>query len=145
MLTTPDGAQVQGRVRMVAPTVDPQTLNGLVYVDLPVTETGGRVRAGMFARGEFELGRARAMSLQQSAVVLREGFSYVFQLDGTASHGQAKVRQIKVGVGQRRGDQIEIISGIQPGSLVVAGGAGFLADGDWVRVLDVPVAISQKP
>ena len=145
MLTTPEGAQVQGRVRMVAPTVDPRTLNGLVYVDLPVTETGSRVRAGMFARGEFELGRARAMSLPQSAVVLREGFNYVFQIDGTAGHGQAKVTQTKVGVGQRRGDQIEIISGIQPGSRVVAGGAGFLADGDWVRVLEAPAAVSQKP
>ncbi len=29
------GAEVQGRVRMLAPTVDPQTRNGLVYVDLP--------------------------------------------------------------------------------------------------------------
>ncbi|OYY76071.1 MAG: hypothetical protein B7Y33_06045, partial [Hydrogenophilales bacterium 16-62-9] len=51
VLTTPEGARVQGRVRMVAPTVDPQTLNGLVYVDLPASETGNRLRAGMFARG----------------------------------------------------------------------------------------------
>lgn len=144
-LITPDGAQVHGRVRMVAPTVDPQTLNGLVYVDLPVIETGQSLRAGMFARGEFELGRARAMSLPQSAVVLREGFSYVFRLDGAARNVQAKVSQVKVAVGQRRGDQIEIISGIQPGTRVVAGGAGFLADGDSVRVLDAPAAVSQNP
>ena len=144
-LSTPDGARIQGRVRMVAPTVDPQTLNGLVYVDLPVTETGNSLRAGMFARGEFELGRARAMSLPQSAVVLREGFSYVFLLDGAAKNAQVKVTQVKVVVGQRRGDQIEIISGIQPGARVVAGGAGFLAEGDWVRVLDAPAAVSHTP
>ncbi|WPB56852.1 efflux RND transporter periplasmic adaptor subunit [Xylophilus sp. GOD-11R] len=29
------GAEVEGTVRMLAPTVDPQTRNGLVYVDLP--------------------------------------------------------------------------------------------------------------
>lgn len=143
-LTTPQGEQVQGRVRMVAPTVDPQTLNGLVYVDLPVAVTEKGLRAGMFARGEFELGRARAMSLPQSAVVLREGFSYVFLLDGAAGNTQARVNQVKVAVGQRKGDQIEIIGGLQPGSRVVAGGAGFLADGDAVRVLAAPTAVSQN-
>ncbi len=144
-LTTPDGERVQGRVRMVAPTVDPQTLNGLVYVDLPLAASENGLRAGMFAQGEFELGRVRAMSLPQSAVVLREGFSYVFQLDDAARGAQTKVSQVKIIIGQRRGDQIEIVSGIQPTSRVVAGGAGFLADGDWVRVLDAPAAVSQKP
>ena len=139
-LTSPDGKQVQGRVRMVAPTVDPQTLNGLVYVDLPQTASDNGLRAGMFAQGVFELGRARAMSLPQSAVVLREGFSYVFQLDGAAGAKQAQVSQVKVGIGQRRGDQIEIVGGIQPDARVVASGAGFLADGDTVQVLGVPAA-----
>mgnify|MGYP001096714763 CR=1 FL=1 len=143
-LTTPVGERVQGRVRMVAPTVDPQTLNGLVYVDLPVAVTEKGLRAGMFARGEFELGRARAMSLPQSAVVLREGFSYVFVLDGATGDAQARVRQVKVDVGQRQADQIEILRGIQPGSRVVAAGAGFLADGDAVRVLAAPTAVSQN-
>jgi RND family efflux transporter MFP subunit len=143
-LTSPDGKQVPGRVRVVAPTVDPQTLNGLVYVDLPLTASGNGLRAGMFAQGVFELGRARAMSLPQSAVVLREGFSYVFQLDGAAGAEQAQVSQVKVSIGQRRGDQIEIVGGIQPDARVVASGAGFLADGDTVQVLGAPVAGSQN-
>jgi multidrug efflux pump subunit AcrA (membrane-fusion protein) len=88
----------------------------------------------MFAQGEFELGRTRAMSLPQSAVVLRDGFSYVFLLDDAAKGAQSKVSQVKVEIGQRRGDQIEIISGIQTSARVVSAGAGFLADGDWVRV-----------
>jgi RND family efflux transporter MFP subunit len=139
-LTAPNGARVQGRVRMVAPTVDPQTLNGLVYVDLPIAETGDALRAGTFARGEFELGRVRAMSLPQSAVLLRDGFSYVFQLDE-----QNKVAQTKVAVGQRMGDQIEIVSGIAEDARVVASGAGFLADGDLVRVVDAPATASKNP
>jgi RND family efflux transporter MFP subunit len=140
MLTAPDGVRVQGRVRMVAPTVDPQTLNGLVYVDLPVAETGNTLRAGTFARGEFELGRERAMSLPQSAVLLRDGFSYVFRLDD-----QNTVTQTKVAVGQRAGDQIEIVSGIAADTRVVASGAGFLADGDRVRVVAAPAAAGKKP
>lgn len=133
IMTAPDGTRVQGRVRMVAPTVDPQTLNGLVYVDLPVAESGATLRAGTFAHGEFQLGRARAMSLPQSAVLLRDGFSYVFRLVE-----QNKVAQTKVAVGQRLGDQIEIVSGITADTRVVASGAGFLADGDVVRVVSAP-------
>jgi RND family efflux transporter MFP subunit len=139
-LTAPNGARVQGRVRMVAPTVDPQTLNGLVYVDLPIAETGDALRAGAFARGEFELGRERAMSLPQSAVLLRDGFSYVFRLDD-----QNQVTQTKVAVGQRMGDQIEIVSGTAADARVVASGVGFLADGDWVRVVDAPATASKNP
>jgi len=139
-LTAPNGARVQGRVRKVAPTVDPQTLNGLVYVDLPVAETGNALRAGTFARGEFELGRTPTMSLPQSAVLLRDGFSYVFRLDD-----QNTVTQTKVTVGQRMGDQIEIVSGIAADTRVVASGAGFLADGDRVRVVDAPATASQNP
>jgi len=140
MLTAPNGTRVQGRVRMVAPTVDPQTLNGLVYVDLPIAETGNTLRAGTFARGEFELGRAHAMSLPQSAVLLRDGFTYAFRLDN-----QNKVRLTKVAVGQRLGDQIEIVGGIAADTRVVASGAGFLADGDLVRVVDAPATAGTNP
>lgn len=125
-LTTPNGTPVRGRVRMIGPTVDAQTRNGLVYVDLP---QNAALRAGMFARGEFDLGRAPALTLPQSAVLLREGFAYVFRLeDGN------RVAQLKVGVGRRAGDRVEITSGLDANADVVASGAGFLADGDIVRV-----------
>lgn len=134
-LVAANGARVQGKVRMVAPTVDPQTLNGIVYVDLPVAETGSTLRAGSFARGEFELGNAPALALPQSAVLLRDGFSYVFRLEG-----KDRVAQTKVSVGRRAGNQIEITGGLEPKAQVVASGAGFLADGDIVRVVGAPTA-----
>ena len=61
-----DGSELTGRVRALAPSVDPASRDGLVYVDLPVP---GAARAGMFARGHFELGRAPALTLPQSAVL----------------------------------------------------------------------------
>jgi RND family efflux transporter MFP subunit len=134
-LITPNGERVRGRVRTVAPTVDPQTRNGIVYVDLPALASAGGVRAGMFARGEFELGRAPALTLPQSAVLLREGFAYVFRVEP-----DSRVAQTKVSVGRRSGDRIEIVEGIGPDARVVAGGVGFLGDGDTVRVVDMPAA-----
>ncbi|HJV93240.1 MAG TPA: efflux RND transporter periplasmic adaptor subunit, partial [Azonexus sp.] len=127
ILVNPNGEPVKGTVRAVAPSVDPQTRNGLVYVDLPVTDA---VRAGMFARGEFELAQRPALTLPQTAVVLREGFAYVFRLEGAD-----RVLQTKVVPGRRVGERIEIVSGLAPEARVVDNGAGFLADGDVVKVV----------
>jgi HlyD family secretion protein len=120
-------APLKGTVRMVAPTVDPQTRNGLVYVDLPA---GGGARAGMFARGDFEIGSGRALILPQSAVMLRDGFSYVLRVGP-----DSKVVQTKVTIGRRAADRVEITSGIDASTPVVAAGGGFLGDGDVVRVV----------
>jgi RND family efflux transporter MFP subunit len=128
----PSGGSVVGTVRMVAPTVDDRTRNGLVYVDLP---SGGDARAGMFARGEFEIGAGRGLTLPQGAVQLREGFSYVMRVGP-----DSKVAETKVSVGRRVGDRVEITGGLDPSARVVASGGSFLADGDLVRVVDAAPA-----
>ena len=133
-VTPAGGAPIEGTVRMVAPTVDPQTRNGIVYVDLPAA---GSARAGMFARGEFALGSAPALTLPQSAVLLRDGFSYVFK-----AGADAKVTQAKIEVGRRAGDRIEVTGGLAPDARVVASGGGFLAEGDTVRVVETPPAMA---
>ncbi|WP_280153486.1 efflux RND transporter periplasmic adaptor subunit [Piscinibacter sp. XHJ-5] len=124
----PTGSQSAGKVRMVGPTVDDKTRNGLVYVDLLAS---GDARHGMFARGDFEIGTAQGVTLPQSAVVLREGFSYVMRVgpDG-------KVAETKVTLGKRVGDRVEIAGGLDPQTRVVATGGAFLADGDVVRVVE---------
>lgn len=131
-LSTPTGQRVTGRVRAVAPSVDAQTRNGLVYVDLPPT---GAVRAGMFARGEFELARRPALTLPQNAVVLRDGAAYVFRLES-----ENRVAQTKVALGRRLAERVEIVDGLPSTARVVASGAGFLADGDVVRVVEESAA-----
>jgi HlyD family secretion protein len=125
---------VTGKVRMVAPTVDAQTRNGIVYVDLGATTD---VKAGMYARGEFDIGQSEALTLPQGAVVLRDGFNYVLKVGA-----DSKVVQAKVGVGRRVGDRIEITSGLDAQTKVVASGGGFLTDGDTVRVVEAPAATS---
>lgn len=124
-----DTTRIEGRVRAVAPTVDPQTRNALVYVDLPEGARGG-ARAGMYARGEFDAGHGAVLTLPQSAVLLRDGFSYVYRVEA-----DKHVTQIKVGVGRRKSERIAITDGLDPAARVVASGVGFLADGDLVRVV----------
>ncbi len=127
------GTAIKGTVRMVAPTVDPLTRNGIVYVDLPAP---GPARAGMFARGEFEIGSGQALTLPQTAVLLRDGFSYVLRVDN-----DSRVAQTKVTVGRRAGDRVEITGGLDAKARVVASGGGFLADGDTVRVVEAATAV----
>ncbi len=128
-VTSANGIAIKGTVRKVAPTVDAQTRNGLVYVDLP---SPGSIKAGMFARGEFEIGGGRGLTLPQSAVQLRDGFSYVLSVGA-----DSKVTETKISVGRRVGDRIEITDGLDALARVVAAGGGFLADGDTVRVVEV--------
>lgn len=138
-LSGPGGERVAGTVRSVAPSVDPATRNGLVYVDLPPASRDAPalpVKAGMFARGEFELGRAPALTVPQSAVVLREGFAYVFRIEN-GDH----VAQTKVQLGRRAGERVEVVEGLATDARIVVAGAGFLADGDVVKIVG-PAAAS---
>ena len=130
-VTPAGGTPIDGTVRMVAPTVDTATRNGLVYVDLPKPQGA---KAGMFARGEFAIGDKPGLTLPQTAVLLRDGYSYIFQIQP-----DSKVRQLKVNVGRRLGDRIEITTPLDASARFVASGTGFLSDGDLVRVADAPM------
>ncbi len=132
------GLSVNGRVRMVGPTVDPQSRNGLVYVDLAPSPAA---RAGMFARGELLFGRSTALTLPQTAVVLRDGFSYAYRIGA-----DNKVSEVKLQTGRRVGDRVEVLAGLDAQARVVASGGGFLADGDLVRVVAAaPAAPTPAP
>lgn len=147
IVTSPGGVQAKGRVRMLAPTVDAATRNGLVYVDLlgtvsaasaPGQTLGGAFKPGMYARGEFELGSTGALTVPQTAVVVRDGFSYVYRVGA-----DSKVSQLKVQTGRVVGEQIEIQSGVKPEDKLVASGGSFLSEGDTVKVVDA--ATSKAP
>jgi len=128
-VTAASGQVLQGKVRMLAPSVDAQTRNALVYVDLPAQT--GSARAGMYAKGEILLGQNKAMTVPQTAVVVRDGFSYVYTV-GTDN----KVTQAKVQTGRLNGDRQEILSGLKSDERVVVSGGAFLNSGDTVRVVD---------
>lgn len=131
-VTAASGARLAGRVRTIGPTVDPQTRSALVYVDLtPLPGMNGNARAGMFARGEFDLGASPALTVPQASVVVRDGFSYVYRLNP-----DNRVSQVKVQTGRLAGDRLEILGGLADDARIVAAGAGFLNDGDVVRVVD---------
>lgn len=126
---------VNGVVSRIAPAVDAATRNGFVYIALLENKT---LRAGMYTEGEFDLGKANALTIPQNSVVMRDGYAYVYKIGK-----DNRVAQIKVATGRRQGDRIEVVGGLAADAQVVASGAGFLNDGDKVRVVaDKPKAAS---
>jgi HlyD family secretion protein len=121
-----DGTLAESRIRAIAPSLDSNTRRGIAYADFKL-ESG--IRPGMFATGSIEVGRQRARVLPLAAVAVRDGFSYVFIVGA-----DNKVAQRRVEVGRFFSDGVEILSGIEPTERIVAQGAGFLRDGDVVRL-----------
>jgi len=117
----PDGSITEGKVRLIAPTLSTSTNRATVYVALP---TGSGAAPGMFASGTIEGEATLALTLPQSAVVLRDGRSDVYLLKDDST-----VTRRTVVTGRRQGDRIEVLSGLNADARVVASGGAFLAEG----------------
>jgi HlyD family secretion protein len=125
-LTLPDGNAITGKVRTTSPMVDMQTRNAIVFVDIAANQA----KAGMFARGTFDIGTKDVLTLPAAAIVMKDGFAYVMQV---AADG--RIKQLKIQTGERAGANVEVI-GLDNAinSDFVASGGAFLADGDLVTV-----------
>lgn len=122
----PSGEQVEGKVRLVGPTLSTTTGRGTVYVSLPASSAS---RSGMFVSGTLELDAKPALTLPQSAIVMRDGRSYVYVV-GSGD----KVSSRPVATGRRQGDRVEVLSGLDGNARIVASGGAFLSEGAQVTV-----------
>jgi len=126
-IASDQAGQTTGTVRIVTPQVDPQSRLGVARIAL----TGGsNLRPGMFARAEIDAGSQPSLTVPSAAVVFRENRPgvYVLMPDSTA-HFQPITE-----AGRSQG-VVAVSSGLQAGQRVVVEGAGFLGEGDQVRVV----------
>jgi RND family efflux transporter MFP subunit len=132
-LVLPGGEHVTATVRQVAPTLRDETRLALVYADLPAASGA---RAGMYAEGTVLLEETPALVAPSASVVIRDGRNFVFALTGDDASARVAAKQVEVG--RRTGDLVEIRGGLEAGTRIVEQGAGFLNDGDLVRVVAAP-------
>jgi HlyD family secretion protein len=132
-----DGTQVNGRLRRLPASIDPQTRTGEALFALP---RGTRVRAGMYLRGQAQLAERQALAIPQSSVLFEAGEPYVYVVNG-----EDRVAKTPITLGARDGDLIEIVSGAAAGARVVGSGAAFLQNGDDVRPLAPTNAAPPQP
>jgi len=125
-LTGNDGSVIEGRIRAVSPGVDSDTRTGTIYADLPEP---GPLKSGTYLEGRIVSGASNALMVPVASVVQRDGHAYVFTVD------KDTVRRLRVRTGAVVDGRVEIIEGLKPGARVVEQGAGFLGEGDKVRVV----------
>ncbi len=126
-VTLPSGKVLHGVVRLAAPTLSTSTSRANVFVTLP-NESG--VKSGMFASGYIEAGRQAMLAVPESALVVRDGRNYVFEIGA-----DNKVSRRMVATGMRREGLVTIENGLNEKARIVMSGGAFLADGDLVKVV----------
>ncbi|MBX5162783.1 efflux RND transporter periplasmic adaptor subunit [Rhizobium sp. NZLR4b] len=124
----PDGHAIDGKVRLVGPSVSTDTSRAIIYVALP---TDVRPRTGLYVTGNIELQTSPALTVPETAIVFRDGISYLF----TSGEDQ-RVQKVRVETGRRNNGEVEIVSGIDRSSKVVSSGGAFLSDNDLVKIAE---------
>ena len=120
-----NNASVVGKIRAIDAGLQMQSRTGVVYADVP---QDAKLRAGNFAQGRIQLGTRSGLVLPATAIVQRDGYSYVF----TVKDGVVSQQQVQLGAAMET--RVEVVSGLDPATGVVAEGGGFLTDGDRVQV-----------
>ena len=139
-VTLPKDQSVMGEVSRIAPTAD-KNRQITIYAILAKNPA---VRAGMYQKGEFQLGSASMQTVPSSAIVSNDGYDYVMLVTDMKTENEktetakviGRIQQLRVTLGERIGDKVAIAEPIPTDSQLVKQGGSFLNDGDLVRVVD---------
>jgi len=131
-LILPGGGAAKATIRQMAPSLDPQSRLGVVYADIA---PGSRARAGMYIDGLVIIGQGEALVVPAASVTIRDGRNYVLKLMEDSTTPRVSLQPVTIG--RRRADQIEIVDGARRDDRLVVAGAGFLNEGDLVRIADI--------
>jgi len=125
--------QIAGQITLISPTVKP--VSRTVPVEITIDNPSHRLKPGMFVRVTTPVKvRENAILVRRSAVMEDKmsgtsGSKYLFVVDNNTGIKR------KVETGISRGDIVEILSGVQPGEMVVVSGQDYIKDGERVQVV----------
>ena len=120
-----DPATYEGRIARLSPSITEG--NRTLPIEAEIPNESGHLRPGTFAKAEIVTDSAMGLVIPQSSLVVFAGVEKVLLV----KDGKALERRIRTG--QRMGDQVEVLEGVETGDLVVTVPGG-LADGAAVRV-----------
>lgn len=133
--------KLEGNVREIAPTIDPKSREATVEIDLPASDL---LKPGMFLRASITTNTAMGLTVPAKAILPQPDGSaivYVLQPDKTVKSQKVEKGEIIQGsLKDLAKAKIEIKTGLTPDQKVVVDGAGYLKDGDKVKVIE-----SQEP
>jgi HlyD family secretion protein len=128
-------AKLTGTIRLVEPTLDPQSRLGRVYIRF---DEPGKARAGMFASAEIVVAERQGIALPLSAITTAEGKTVARKVE----NGIVKLVPVETGI--QDGQVIEIVSGLAAGDEVVAKAGAYVRDGDRVNPVHAEQASATK-
>ena len=117
-----NGPELGGRVRLVAPSIDPRTQLGKVRIAVFKDPS---VKVGMFARATIDAARSCGVSIPLLAVE--------HQTVQVVRDNIVEVRRVQTGL--TSDTSVEIRDGIKEGEIVVANAGTSLHDGDRVKTM----------
>ena|GEM_PF-198682 len=128
--------KLEGTVRDISPLVDPQNRQATVKIDLP---QNALLRSGMFLRASISTATAQGLKVPAKAILPQsDGGAVVYKLVG---EDKVVAQPVQVGeisggaVGDLTDAKVEVKKGLKAGDRVVVAGAGYLKDGDRVKVV----------
>lgn len=143
----------QGRVTQISPAADPTAR--LIPVEVTLPNRAGKISSGLLARVSFASQTARQVVIPATAIQAAAGgarsnepgvdqnppapptTATIFVVKSSKAEGngdRATVQARTVKLGDRLDNQVEVLSGLQPGEQFVVRSSGELKDGDAVRL-----------
>jgi membrane fusion protein (multidrug efflux system) len=140
------GRAFSGKITAINPKVDPETRN--VQVEATMANPRHTLLPGMYVSITVEAGKpAPYLTLPQTAVTYNpygESVYLVEESKGPDGKPLLTARQTFVTVGETRGDQVAILTGIKPGDMVVTSGQLKLKNGSAV-IIDNAITPANNP
>ncbi len=116
-------SQITVKVAEINPAGDPGSRSWLVKWDLPAVE---KLRSGAYGQVQIATGESSGLMIPASAIVNRGQLEQVH----VVADGRAVLRLIKTG--ERVGDELRVLAGLEPGERLVTSPAGTVQDGQRV-------------
>ena len=122
------GDSLQGRITAINPLVDAETRQ--IKVQATVANRGEKLRPGMFANVAVGLpARQKVLAIPATSVLYAPYGDSVFIVEDAADKKGKVLRQQFVRLGVKRGDFVDVTSGIKDGETVVSTGVFKLRNG----------------
>jgi len=115
---------VEGKVRRIAPTVEPNSQLGQVFIGLTANQ---RLAINSSGRALIRTGQSCGVAVPLTAVLYTDAGTVVQVI----KNNRVETKQVEVGLAS--GGQVEIRSGLNEGDVVVARAGALLREGDPVR------------
>ncbi|WP_426438840.1 efflux RND transporter periplasmic adaptor subunit [Bradyrhizobium genosp. P] len=115
---------VDGRVRLIAPTVEPNSQLGQVFIRIT---TNRRLLVNSSGRAQIKIGQSCGVAVPLTAIL----YSTAGTVVQVVRRDRVETRRVETGL--MSAGQVEIRDGIQEGEIVVARAGALLREGDPVR------------